>query len=196
MLMRLRPSQVATLHDHFPPFDFEACMSSVTRWTVVAIAVAICGAAVPAGAQAQNAATTASSAVGSPRDSAKAALIRELLARTQAADQAIAAMEAALPGQRQSNPRIPAVFWDRFIAEARARRGEFVDMIGVVYDRHFTSGEIRQLLDFYDTPLGRKLLATQPAIAQESIEAGQLWGQRVGAEIVAQLAAEGVVVSP
>lgn len=173
-------------------------MSSVTRWTVVAIAVAISVAAVPACAQAQGTATATGAAdtVGSPRDSVKAALIRQLLARTQAADQAIAAIEASLPGQRRSNPRIPAVFWDRFIAEARARRGEFVDLIGVVYDRHFSSEEIRQLLDFYDTPLGRKLLATQPAVAQESIEAGQLWGQRVGAEIVAQLAAEGVVVSP
>lgn len=171
-------------------------MSSVTRWTVVAMAVAICGAVVPVSARAQTTATSISTAGGSPRDSVKAALIRQLLTRMQAADQAIAVMEASLPSQRRSNPGIPAVFWDRFIAEARARRGEFVEMIAVVYERHFTSEEIRELLDFYDTPLGRKLLVAQPAIAQESSEAGQLWGQRVGAEIVAQLAAEGVVVGP
>jgi hypothetical protein len=173
-------------------------MSSVIRWTVVAATVAIYGAGVPALAHAQSTAATTggSGALGSALDSAKAALIRQLLARTQAADQAIAMMEASLPSQRQSNPRIPAVFWDRFMAEARARRGELVDMIGLVYDRHFTSEELQQLLDFYDTPIGRKLLAAQPAIAQESVEAGQQWGQRIGSAIGAQLAAEGVVVSP
>lgn len=173
-------------------------MSSVTRRTLLAVAVAICGAVLPACTQAQSTATTTGStgALGSPRDSGKAALIRQLLVRTQAADQAIALMEASLPAQRLSNPRIPAVFWDRFIAEARARRGELVDMMSVVYERHFTTEEIRHLLDFYDTPLGRKLLAAQPKIAQESVEAGQQWGQRIGSAIGAQLAAEGVVISP
>lgn len=173
-------------------------MSNVTRSAVVAVAVAICSAVLPVCTQAQATPTTtrATDTLGSPRDSAKAALIRELLARTQAADQAIVVMEASLPAQRLSNPRIPAVFWDRFLAEARARRGELIDMIGVVYERHFTTEEIRQLLQFYDTPLGRKLLAAQPTIAQESLQAGQQWGQRIGAAVGAQLAAEGVVITP
>jgi hypothetical protein len=105
-------------------------------------------------------------------------------------------MEASLPAQRQSNPRIPAVFWDRFLAQARASRGELIDMMAVVYERHFTTEEVRQLLQFFDTPIGRKLVTVQPTIAQESVLAGQLWGQRVGEAIGKQLAAEGVVITP
>ena len=173
-------------------------MSTVTRWTSAVFAVAICSAVLPECTQAQSTAPTIGSTdtLGSRRDSAKAALLRQLLVRTQAVDQAIALMEATLPAQRQSNPRIPAVFWDRFIAEARARRGELADMISVVYDRHFTTEEVRQLLEFYDTPIGRKLLVAQPTIVQQSAQAGQQWGQRVGAAIGAQLAAEGVVITP
>jgi len=174
-------------------------MPPVARWAIAIVVVAY-SAIVPApcGAQGKAGEAPGASVAGAaaPHDSAKAAVLRQLLARTQAADQAIALMEASLPAQRQSNPRIPAVFWDRFIIEARARRGELVDMISVVYDRHFTIEELRQLLAFYDTPLGRKLLAAQPAIAQESVQAGQQWGQRIGVAIGAQLAAEGLIVTP
>ncbi len=38
-------------------------------------------------------------------------------------------METALPAQRASNPRIPAVFWDRFAERARSRRSEFVELL-------------------------------------------------------------------
>lgn len=47
---------------------------------------------------------------GSGSDTAKIVLIRQVIAAARAADQAVLAMEAALPAQRASNPRMPAVF--------------------------------------------------------------------------------------
>jgi uncharacterized protein len=173
-------------------------MVRVNRWSSVALALAISTSAFPAATHAQSSSPSpgTGNTAAAPRDSAKTALLRQLVVRTQVADQAIAMLEASIPMQRQSNPRIPAVFWDRFLVQAKARRGELVDMISVIYDRHFTADELRQLLAFYDTPLGRKLLAAQPTIAQESLQAGQEWGQRVGTAIGAQLAAEGIVITP
>lgn len=129
-------------------------------------------------------------------DSAKATLIRQLLKEVHATDMAVTAMETSLPAQRAANPRIPAVFWDRFAALARTRAPQLEDILLVVYDRHFSTDELRQLLAFYRSPIGRKMLDAQPAILRESMVAGQQWGQKVGAEVAEQLAAEGIRIAP
>jgi hypothetical protein len=129
-----------------------------------------------------------------PRDSTKVALIRQLLDETHAVDLAVTAMETSLPAQRAANPRIPAVFWDRLLALVQARRDTLANLFVEIYDRHFSSAELQQMLAFYLSPVGRKLLGEQPAIVRESIIAGQAWGAQLGEEVGRQLAKEGVQV--
>jgi uncharacterized protein len=136
--------------------------------------------------------------VGTPisatvRDSAKARLLHDLLTRTAAVELGLQSMEAMVAAQRSSNPSVPPVFWDRFLATARARRQDLEALILEVYDRHFTSAEVGQLLEFYSTPFGQKLLSVQPAIARESLEAGQVWGQKLGEDVAAELLSKGVI---
>lgn len=130
------------------------------------------------------------------RDSVKAGLIHQLLSEVHATDQAILAMEANLPALRAASPRIPEVFWTRFMAQAKTHRGELEEMIAPIYDRHFSTSDLRELLAFYRTPIGRKFLAAQPALLQESTIAGQEWGRRIGAAVGEQLAAEGIRITP
>lgn len=131
-----------------------------------------------------------------PAGTEKTALIRQILDVTRAGDQVLGAIEATVPVQRASNPRIPAVFWDRFLVQARARRGEFLDSLVPLYSRTFEVAELKALLQFYQSSLGRRLLQTQPAVTRESMQIGQRWGARIGAEIGQQLAAEGVQIQP
>jgi len=158
-------------------------MTSLDRFALAMVA-ALC-LAHPQAARAQTPATTAT-------DSVKIRLIKQLLARARLTDQALAAMEQQVPAQRASNPRIPAVFWDRFLEQARARRGELEEGYVKLYDRHFTADELRQLLAFYDSPIGRRFLEVQPVLLRDGITMGQEWGQRIGAEVGRTLAAEGV----
>ena len=131
-----------------------------------------------------------------PHDSAKVALIHQLLTVTHSVDLAISTIEAGIPAQRAANPRIPAAFWDRFLSEVRNRRGEFEDMVTDVYERHFSADELRQLISFYQTPVGQRLVAELPAVTQESMQAGREWGRRLGAQIGAQLESEGAKTGP
>jgi uncharacterized protein len=126
----------------------------------------------------------------------KATVIRELLSVTHAADQVLAVVEASVPAQRAANPRIPAIFWDRFLAQARSRRGEFVDSVIPLYARSFDIADLRAMLELYKSPFGQRLLEVQPELVQESMVIGQRWGARIGAEIGQQLAAEGVQIQP
>jgi hypothetical protein len=138
----------------------------------------------------------AQTAAGTGADSRKRALIHELLRLTRAVDLAVTSMEAAVPAQKAANPRIPAVFWERFLAQARTRRSELETMIVAVYDRHLSSDELRQIITFYRTPVGQKLIAELSSIAQESMQAGQTWGEQIGASVAAQLAKEGTPLRP
>jgi len=94
---------------------------------------------------------------------------------------------------RAANPAFPPVFWDRFAAQARARRSEFIATLVPVYARTFELSELEELLRFYNSPVGRRLLEVQPALTRESVQAGQAWATRIAAEVRQQLVKEGAL---
>jgi len=48
-----------------------------------------------------------------------------------------------------------------------------------LYDRHFTHQEIKDVIAFYKTPTGQKVIRILPVIAQESMAIGELHSQIV-----------------
>jgi hypothetical protein len=66
-----------------------------------------------------------------------------------------------------------------------------------IYHRYFTHQEVRDLLAFYATPVGKKTVTVMPRLVQESMAVGQAWGQSLGTEIerriVAALRKEGLL---
>ena len=63
--------------------------------------------------------------------------------------------------------------------------GAFLSMVTPIYAKHFTASELEQILAFYRTPIGAKAVRAMPAIASESMAAGQ----KLAAEILPKLAA-------
>jgi hypothetical protein len=55
---------------------------------------------------------------------------------------------------------------------------------------NFSAADLKGLHDFYSTPLGQRLLKTIPAVNQQSLQAGQLWGQKTFQEAVKKHAEE------
>jgi hypothetical protein len=108
----------------------------------------------------------------------------ELTGSTKLAEQVMDQMMAAF---QQNAPGIEKEFWDSFRAEIDTEG--LVRMTIPIYDKHFTHEEIRQLIAFYQTPLGAKLIEKLPAIAQESMAAGMEWGQELGQKVAAKLQA-------
>ena len=98
-------------------------------------------------------------------------------------------IEEQVGGMRVMRPDIPADFWKEFALELKRQVNpqELMDRIVPIYDRHFSEQEIRQLIAFYDSPLGRKISATLPEIQQESLQAGKEWGSELGQRIGDQL---------
>ncbi len=58
--------------------------------------------------------------------------------------------------------------------------GELAELLAGIYASNFTTSELRELTAFYRSPIGQRLADRHPAITQQSMVAGQAWGQRLG----------------
>ena len=65
-----------------------------------------------------------------------------------------------------------------------------------LYAKHLTHDDVKGMLAFYDTPVGRKAVAVMPILAREGGAIGRAWGQanmvRVGETLQKRLQAEGL----
>jgi len=81
---------------------------------------------------------------------------------------------------------------DLFFAEftAKADVNRLLDLAVPVYDRSFSHQEIRGLIEFYQTPLGQKAIATLPKLTAELQEQGRKWGEQVGRDCMVEVLGE------
>ena len=84
---------------------------------------------------------------------------------------------------------VPEEFWSE--AKTMMDSNELVELIIPIYDRHFSIEEIEDLIAFYQTPTGKKLVKTQPIIMEESMLAGQIWGDEFAQRVVEKLKKSG-----
>lgn len=119
----------------------------------------------------------------------KQALIQRLLKLTKAGELGLQAMRQGITAQKQASPQIPEAFWTEFMKRFSVEQIEA--MVLPVYERHFSAEELQALLRFFETPAGRAFLEKQPVIQQESMEAGQALGEKIGREVAEKLQAEG-----
>ncbi|WP_244142171.1 DUF2059 domain-containing protein [aff. Roholtiella sp. LEGE 12411] len=60
-----------------------------------------------------------------------------------------------------------------------------------VYAKYFTNEDIKQMIAFYETPLGKKTISVLPQISQESAEIGQKYGIAAAKRALQKLEEEG-----
>jgi len=68
-------------------------------------------------------------------------------------------------------------------AKFNARKGEMLTLVAPLYAEKFTPDELTEIGAFYKTPIGQKMIATQPEILQRSMQIGMAWGQAIGQEV-------------
>ncbi len=72
-------------------------------------------------------------------------------------------------------------------AQYAARRTEIHIEIGRAYAMQFTEPELRQILAFYKTPLGKKLIDAEPKAIDESTKRVDAWATKFADEAMAKL---------
>jgi hypothetical protein len=80
---------------------------------------------------------------------------------------------------KKSRPDLPARGFDIVREEIQkvflTGYPEFVNLMVAIYDKHYTHEEIREMLSHYETPLGKKIIATTPVMMQESLQSSREW---------------------
>lgn len=131
----------------------------------------------------------AAQAPAPPAPSAREAKIRELLRVTGSGRLAVQMVDQMLSGFRKAMPDVPAAFWDELRSEIKPE--DFETLIIPIYEKHYDDADLQGLLDFYDSPLGRKMLREMPDILTESMETGRRWGQGLAEKVIERLRKKG-----
>jgi len=65
--------------------------------------------------------------------------------------------------------------------------GALGEMSYPIYDKYLTLSELQELLRFYKTAIGQKLISVMPKITREAMQAGEAWGQSMAPVIYERL---------
>jgi len=94
---------------------------------------------------------------------------------------------------RKENREIPDAVWNEFTGicteEMKRSLPELEEPVITIYDNNFSADEIKQLVAFYQSPVGRKIAIQLPQLMQQSVTMGQSWGQQAGARAVERIRA-------
>jgi hypothetical protein len=125
------------------------------------------------------------------------AIARELVATSRAAENAKALLPSIMqllkPAIVQGRPQVEKdfdAFAPRLMESFSAVVGKLIDQVVVIYATSFTVAEMKDIIAFYRGPAGQALLAKSPAIAQQSMAAGQRIGAEIGRELQSRMIEE------
>lgn len=112
-----------------------------------------------------------------------------------------AMFEPAVPGVVEStknsflptNPNLSRELNDvaaQLRREYEAKKAEIVYEVAIVYAKHFTEQELKELVAFYRSPLGQKMLKEEPVALDESLKRAQDWTIEFADVVMARFRAE------
>jgi uncharacterized protein len=72
-------------------------------------------------------------------------------------------------------------------ADLAPRFGELTSEVAKLYASHFTEAELKELLAFYKTPVGMKLITEQPKVGEEGLKFAQTWANNLSDEVIVKM---------
>ncbi|MFZ0524849.1 MAG: DUF2059 domain-containing protein [Xanthobacteraceae bacterium] len=67
------------------------------------------------------------------------------------------------------------------------RVSELVDATARMYAQRFTEAELKQLLAFYQSPVGKKALVEEPKVLDQAMAYAGTWGDNLSQEVIADM---------
>jgi uncharacterized protein len=74
--------------------------------------------------------------------------------------------------------------------EYEAKKAELVYEVAIVYAKHFSEQELKDLVVFYRSPLGQKMLKEEPVALDESLKRAQDWSIDFSEAVMGRFRAE------
>ena len=74
--------------------------------------------------------------------------------------------------------------------ELEPRQVELSNEIARLYATHFTEAELKEVLAFYKTPVGKKRIEQEPRALEQSMACAQSWRNKFSEEVISKMRAE------
>jgi len=74
--------------------------------------------------------------------------------------------------------------------EFAPKKAELINEVARAYARHFTEAEMKDLIAFYKSPLGQKVLKEEPLAVEDGLKRAQEWTNELSDQVMARLRAE------
>jgi uncharacterized protein len=164
----------------------------------LALLAALCAAA---GAQTQGTQTQGTQTQGEVSEEKRRDIVR-LLELTRAADLGTQIIQQMTGSLRESFAMLPAESRDKIFKVFQEEmskefsKEKMIELVVPIYDRHLSAEDVKGLIAFYETPLGRRTIEVMPAIAREAYEVGASRGREAGLRAMARIANEGLLNTP
>ena len=102
-------------------------------------------------------------------------------------------IESAKNGFLPTNPQLAQPL-NEIAAELRKqyepRRNEIIDEVAKIYAQHFTEQELKDLVTFYKSPLGKKMVTEEPFAVDQSLKTAQAWATHFSDEVIERFQVE------
>lgn len=113
------------------------------------------------------------------------AKIKELIILTGGDKLASQEVKQNIKKYQKAYPGVSNKFWDQFLKEMSPEK--FADLYAPIYSNYYTDSEIDDLIKFYNTPVGKKMMEVTPLILKESSEAGEKMGKETSARLIKKM---------
>jgi uncharacterized protein len=93
----------------------------------------------------------------------------------------------------QTNPALSKELNDvatRLRAEYAPRSSQLSDQVAELYAKTFTEQELKDVLAFYKSPLGKKIINEEPKILDDGFQRIQQWTNKFSEEVMGRMRAE------
>lgn len=95
-------------------------------------------------------------------------------------------------GMFKQNKNVPEEIWVSLEKEfLLTSLNDMVEMLTPVYEKHLNQTDLEKLIEFYQSPVGKKFADKTPLIMQESMQVGQQWGMKIGQDFQIKLKEKG-----
>ncbi|HST53644.1 MAG TPA: DUF2059 domain-containing protein [Pyrinomonadaceae bacterium] len=119
--------------------------------------------------------------------------LRRLVNASGVVEKELNSLGPVMASMKKQVPQIPDTTWGEITKELKKEftRDKIIEMYVPIYAEHFNAQEVKALLRFYESEVGRKLVAETPVIETEAYFGGIQWGIKIGERIKELLKAKG-----
>jgi hypothetical protein len=123
------------------------------------------------------------------QQSSKAVKIKQLMELTGTGKMAVQVVDQIISTTAVRNPKVDPKFWEEFSKSINPE--DMINLIMPVYEKFYSEEDIDNMIIFYNTPTGKKMIQVLPYLTQESMRVGQQWGMKIAEDIMKKLKDKG-----